>query len=250
MTVPNSIPRCVLDAANLPPIVTWGSSPEERGFDHRDRSRSRLRSRMRTSAPPRNGRSAYMGADAGNEDDGHYDRPGRSSVRARTGGLKICAPRRRWSRGHHVNENVNALVVPGSGLVKEQAEAEGLDKIFKAAGFEWREPGCSMCLAMNADKLAPEERCASTSNRKLRGSPGLQGPDPPRLSRHGGGSSGDRRALRRHPGVELTGVEGRGLIPPRLFSQGVQAYLNCFAQRSVVLPQGGKRGVNRPRCRR
>lgn len=79
-------------------------------------------------------------------------------------------------RGGHVAGNVKlALVVPGSGLVKEQAEAEGLDKIFTAAGFEWREPGCSMCLAMNADRLAPGERCASTSNRNFEGRQGQGG---------------------------------------------------------------------------
>ena len=70
---------------------------------------------------------------------------------------------------------MSAMVVPGSGLVKQQAEAEGLDVIFKAAGFEWREPGCSMCLAMNADKLAPGERCASTSNRNFEGRQGRGG---------------------------------------------------------------------------
>lgn len=68
-----------------------------------------------------------------------------------------------------------ALVVPGSGLVKRQAEAEGLDQVFKAAGFEWREPGCSMCLAMNADRLEPGERCASTSNRNFEGRQGAGG---------------------------------------------------------------------------
>ena len=77
--------------------------------------------------------------------------------------------------GKTVNGNVNAMIVPGSGLVKEQAEAEGLDKIFIAAGFEWREPGCSMCLAMNADKLKPDERCASTSNRNFEGRQGFKG---------------------------------------------------------------------------
>ena len=71
--------------------------------------------------------------------------------------------------------HVGAIVVPGSGLVKEQAEQEGLDKIFKNSGFEWREPGCSMCLAMNADKLKPEERCASTSNRNFEGRQGRGG---------------------------------------------------------------------------
>ena len=77
--------------------------------------------------------------------------------------------------GKSVNANLNAMIVPGSGLVKEQAEAEGLDKIFKAAGFEWREPGCSMCLAMNPDKLAPGEHCASTSNRNFEGRQGKGG---------------------------------------------------------------------------
>jgi 3-isopropylmalate/(R)-2-methylmalate dehydratase large subunit len=78
--------------------------------------------------------------------------------------------------GGRVASNVKlALVVPGSGLVKEQAEREGLDQVFKAAGFEWREPGCSMCLAMNADRLEPGERCASTSNRNFEGRQGAGG---------------------------------------------------------------------------
>jgi 3-isopropylmalate/(R)-2-methylmalate dehydratase large subunit len=74
-----------------------------------------------------------------------------------------------------IAEHVNAMVVPGSGLVKSQAEQEGLDRIFKDSGFEWREPGCSMCLAMNADKLNPKERCASTSNRNFEGRQGRGG---------------------------------------------------------------------------
>jgi 3-isopropylmalate/(R)-2-methylmalate dehydratase large subunit len=78
--------------------------------------------------------------------------------------------------GQKVARNVKlALVVPGSGVVKAQAEREGLDQIFKAAGFEWREPGCSMCLAMNADRLEPGERCASTSNRNFEGRQGAGG---------------------------------------------------------------------------
>lgn len=78
-------------------------------------------------------------------------------------------------KGHRVNSAVNAMVVPGSGQVKEQAEKEGLDRIFREAGFEWREAGCSMCLAMNPDKLAPGERCASTSNRNFEGRQGKGG---------------------------------------------------------------------------
>jgi 3-isopropylmalate/(R)-2-methylmalate dehydratase large subunit len=78
-------------------------------------------------------------------------------------------------KGHHVSSSVNAMVVPGSGQVKQQAEQEGLDQIFKEAGFDWREPGCSMCLAMNPDKLSPGERCASTSNRNFEGRQGKGG---------------------------------------------------------------------------
>jgi 3-isopropylmalate/(R)-2-methylmalate dehydratase large subunit len=80
------------------------------------------------------------------------------------------------ARGRQKASNVKqVLVVPGSGLVKAQAEAEGLDKIFRDAGFEWREPGCSMCLAMNADRIEPGERCASTSNRNFEGRQGAGG---------------------------------------------------------------------------
>jgi 3-isopropylmalate/(R)-2-methylmalate dehydratase large subunit len=78
-------------------------------------------------------------------------------------------------RGYHVAKGVRAMVVPGSGLVKKQAETEGLDKIFVDAGLEWREAGCSMCLAMNPDKLAPGERCAATSNRNFEGRQGKGG---------------------------------------------------------------------------
>ena len=91
-----------------------------------------------------------------------------------------------------------AMIVPGSGLVKAQAEAEGLDKIFKDAGFEWREPGCSMCLGMNPDQLKPRQRCASTSNRNFEGRQGRLGPHASAVADHGGGG-GDRRPLRRHP---------------------------------------------------
>ena len=79
------------------------------------------------------------------------------------------------AKGRKVQKNVHAMIVPGSGLVKEQAEKEGLDKIFIEAGFDWRDPGCSMCLAMNADKLKPQERCASTSNRNFEGRQGRGG---------------------------------------------------------------------------
>ncbi|MCG8355868.1 MAG: aconitase family protein, partial [Kiloniellales bacterium] len=79
------------------------------------------------------------------------------------------------AKGRKVAESVHAMIVPGSGLAKHQAEEEGLDKVFVEAGFDWREPGCSMCLAMNADRLEPGERCASTSNRNFEGRQGRGG---------------------------------------------------------------------------
>ena len=95
-----------------------------------------------------------------------------SCTNARIEDLRVAAD---YARGRRVAGGVRALVVPGSGLVKQQAEEEGLDKIFTEAGFEWREPGCSMCLAMNADLLGPGERCASTSNRNFEGRQGKGG---------------------------------------------------------------------------
>ena len=164
----------VLDAAKLPPIVTWGSSPEDVVSVHGVGARSR-RDRRREQAQLQAARARLYGPDAGHEDHRHRARPRlhrllhqwphRGSARRRQGGRGQEGQRRR----------VDAMIVPGSGLVKEQAEAEGLDKIFIAAGFDWREPGCSMCLAMNADRLKPHERCASTSNRNFEGRQGFKG---------------------------------------------------------------------------
>ena len=123
-----------------------------------------------------------------------------SSAPAPMAGSRISAPRRRSSPARRVHDGVTAMVVPGSGLVKEQAEAEGLDKIFLAAGFEWREPGCSMCLAMNDDRLTPGRALRLDLEPQFRGPPGLQGPHPPRLAGHGR-RGGDRRPLRRRAGV-------------------------------------------------
>ena len=95
-----------------------------------------------------------------------------SCTNARIEDLRAAA---RIVEGRRVAGGVQALVVPGSGLVKLQAEEEGLDRVFRDAGFEWREPGCSMCLAMNADRLLPGERCASTSNRNFEGRQGRGG---------------------------------------------------------------------------
>ena len=95
-----------------------------------------------------------------------------SCTNSRIEDLRIAA---RYAKGKKVASTVSAMVVPGSGLIKKQAEDEGLDSIFKEAGFEWREAGCSMCLAMNADTLQPGERCASTSNRNFEGRQGKGG---------------------------------------------------------------------------
>jgi 3-isopropylmalate/(R)-2-methylmalate dehydratase large subunit len=96
-----------------------------------------------------------------------------SCTNARIEDLRAAA---RVVQGRSVAPSIDlAMVVPGSGLVKRQAEAEGLDVIFKSAGFEWREPGCSMCLGMNSDRLSPGERCASTSNRNFEGRQGQGG---------------------------------------------------------------------------
>lgn len=162
-----------LDASALPPIVTWGSSPEDvvsvtgvvpNPDDIEDVNRRASKQRA----------LEYMGLTAGTKiTDIEVERVFLGScTNGRIEDLRAAA---KVVGTNKVKESVNALVVPGSGLVKEQAEAEGLDKIFLAAGFEWREPGCSMCLAMNADKLRPQERCASTSNRNFEGRQGFKG---------------------------------------------------------------------------
>jgi 3-isopropylmalate/(R)-2-methylmalate dehydratase large subunit len=162
-----------LDIANLPPMITWGTSPEnvikitDRVPDPKAVADEGKRNAMERSL-------AYMGLTAGTPiTEVKIDRVFIGScTNGRIEDLRAAAA---VAKGKKVAATVNAMVVPGSGLVKEQAEAEGLDKIFVEAGFEWREPGCSMCLAMNADKLAPGERCASTSNRNFEGRQGRGG---------------------------------------------------------------------------
>lgn len=163
----------VLDAASLPPIVTWGSSPEdvvsvtgEVPNPDTIADANRRASKWRALE--------YMGLKPGTKiTDIAVDRVFLGScTNGRIEDLRAAAA---VVGTNKVNASVTAMVVPGSGLVKEQAEAEGLDKIFINAGFEWREPGCSMCLAMNADKLKPQERCASTSNRNFEGRQGFKG---------------------------------------------------------------------------
>jgi 3-isopropylmalate/(R)-2-methylmalate dehydratase large subunit len=161
-----------LDAAKLPPLVTWGTSPEQViSVTGRVPKVEELPEHKREAG----GRALeYMGLTGGEKiADLTVNRVFIGScTNARIEDLREVA---RVVNGKKVNASVNAMIVPGSGLVKDQAEAEGLDKIFLAAGFEWREPGCSMCLAMNPDKLAPGERCASTSNRNFEGRQGYRG---------------------------------------------------------------------------
>ncbi len=162
-----------LDAAKLPPIVTWGTSPEDVvSISGAVPDPAKIADEAKRVSKQR--ALDYMGLTAGTKiTDIKLDRIFIGScTNGRIEDLRAVA---KVVAGHTVNGNLNAMIVPGSGLVKEQAEAEGLDKIFIKAGFEWREPGCSMCLAMNPDKLSPEERCASTSNRNFEGRQGFKG---------------------------------------------------------------------------
>jgi 3-isopropylmalate/(R)-2-methylmalate dehydratase large subunit len=162
-----------LDAAKLPPLVTWGTNPEQVvSITGRVPVAADIGDANKRSAAERS--LTYMGLKGGEKvTDIAVDRVFIGScTNARIEDLRAVA---RLVDGKRVSGKVNALIVPGSGLIKDQAEAEGLDKIFVAAGFEWREPGCSMCLAMNPDKLAPGERCASTSNRNFEGRQGFRG---------------------------------------------------------------------------
>ena len=162
-----------LDASNLPPIVTWGTSPDNVvSITGNVPNPDEVEDPGQKDAMIR--ALDYMGLTAGTKiTDIKLDRVFVGScTNGRIEDLRAVA---KLVEGKNVNENVNAMIVPGSGLVKEQAESEGLDQIFIKAGFDWREPGCSMCLAMNADKLEPGERCASTSNRNFEGRQGRQG---------------------------------------------------------------------------
>ncbi|MGE5501714.1 MAG: 3-isopropylmalate dehydratase large subunit [Ignavibacteriales bacterium] len=163
----------VIDAASIAPLVTWGTSPEDviavtdavpnpAAFATADKRAAAERA------------LEYMGLQAGQPiSEAKIDVVFIGScTNSRIEDLRAAA---KIAEGRQVAPGVNAMVVPGSGLVKAMAEAEGLDEIFVAAGFDWREPGCSMCLAMNPDKLAPGQRCASTSNRNFEGRQGRGG---------------------------------------------------------------------------
>jgi 3-isopropylmalate/(R)-2-methylmalate dehydratase large subunit len=155
-----------IDATAVAPQVTWGTTPamvvpiSERVPAPRDTAMERA--------------LAYMALEPGTPiEDICIDRVFIGSCT--NGRLEDLRAAARVVRGYSVAEGVKAMVVPGSQLVKREAEKEGLDRVFRTAGFEWREPGCSMCLGMNADVLQPGERCASTSNRNFEGRQGRGG---------------------------------------------------------------------------
>ena len=163
----------VLDVNDLPPLVSWGTSPQDVAtVEGRVPDPAHAPNKARQAAMLR--ALDYMGLRPGTPiqeiaiDTAFIG----SCTNGRIEDLRAAAAIAAKGR---VADGVRALVVPGSGLVKAQAEAEGLAQIFQTAGFEWREPGCSMCLAMNADKLKPGERCASTSNRNFEGRQGRGG---------------------------------------------------------------------------
>jgi 3-isopropylmalate/(R)-2-methylmalate dehydratase large subunit len=159
-----------IKAADIVPQVTWGTSPEDVVDitdvvpDPKDAVNPDQKKSMERAL-------SYMGLTAGMKiTDIEVDRVFIGScTNGRIEDMRAVA---KVCKGHKVKDGLHALIVPGSGLVKIMAEEEGLDVIFKESGFDWREPGCSMCLAMNADKLDPEERCASTSNRNFEGRQG------------------------------------------------------------------------------
>ena len=168
----------VIDVSKLAPTVTWGTSPEDvvsieglvpdpASFSSDDKKAGARRA------------LDYMGLIAGQKiTDAKVQRVFIGScTNSRIEDLRQAAliAQSALDKGLKVASGVRAMVVPGSGLVREEAEAEGLDQVFLAAGFEWREPGCSMCLGMNPDRLEPEERCASTSNRNFEGRQGRGG---------------------------------------------------------------------------
>ena len=163
-----------IDAASIKPQVTWGTSPEmvvaiDTTVPDPDMVKDHVKADGMRKA------LAYMGLEAGTPiNQITVDKVFIGScTNSRIEDLRAAAT---VAQGRKVANNIRlAMVVPGSGLVKQQAEEEGLDRVFLEAGFEWREPGCSMCLAMNADRLEPGERCASTSNRNFEGRQGQGG---------------------------------------------------------------------------
>jgi len=162
-----------LEGKDIKPMVTWGTSPQDVvTIDDKVPNPEKENDLDKKTSIERS--LKYMGLKPGvNVKDIKIDKVFIGSCT--NGRIEDLRDAAKILKDKKIANHVNAIVVPGSGLVKEQAEQEGLDKIFKNSGFEWREPGCSMCLAMNADKLKPEERCASTSNRNFEGRQGRGG---------------------------------------------------------------------------
>ena len=162
-----------LDGKDIMPMVTWGTSPQDViSIDEKIPNPESVSDEDRKNSIERS--LKYMGLKPGTAiKDVKIDKVFIGSCT--NGRIEDLRDAAKIIRNKKVAEHVYAMVVPGSGLVKQQAEQEGLDKVFKDSGFDWREPGCSMCLAMNADKLKPEERCASTSNRNFEGRQGRGG---------------------------------------------------------------------------
>ena len=163
----------VLDVSDIVPQATWGTNPELvapiTGIvpNPKDAMDAHKRESIERAI-------AYMGLEPGMKmTDIPIDRVFIGSCT--NGRIEDIRAAAEVAKGRQVFDTVRAMVVPGSGLVKQQAEEEGLDKVLLEAGFEWREPGCSMCLAMNTDRLEPGERCASTSNRNFEGRQGRDG---------------------------------------------------------------------------
>jgi len=162
-----------IDGNEINPMVTWGTSPQDVvSINEKIPDPEKEKDKSRKAAMNRS--LDYMGLKPNTKiTDIKIDRIFIGScTNGRISDLREAA---KVIKGKKIAQHVNAMIVPGSGLVKQQAEEEGIDKVFKEAGFEWRDPGCSMCLAMNADKLNPKERCASTSNRNFEGRQGRGG---------------------------------------------------------------------------
>ena len=162
-----------LEGKDIMPMVTWGTSPQDViSIDEKIPNPESETDEDRKNSIERS--LKYMGLKPGTAiKDVKIDKVFIGSCT--NGRIEDLRDAAKIIRNKKVAQHVYAMVVPGSGLVKQQAEQEGLDKVFKESGFEWREPGCSMCLAMNSDKLKPEERCASTSNRNFEGRQGRGG---------------------------------------------------------------------------
>ena len=163
----------ILDGNDIKPMVTWGTSPQDVvPIDGKVPNPKNISDPDKKSSIERS--LKYMGLQPDIKvKDIKIDKVFIGSCT--NGRIEDLREAAKILKDKKIASHVNAMVVPGSGLVKEQAEQEGLDKIFINSGFEWREPGCSMCLAMNSDKLKPEERCASTSNRNFEGRQGRGG---------------------------------------------------------------------------